>query len=641
MDNIVELESNHLVKDNIEKLKQIFPDIITDGKIDFDTLKLILGEEVETEKESYKFEWVGKNDCYKTIQTPSNGTLKYIKEDSLNPEIGENLIIEGDNLEVLKLLQSSYKNSIKMIYIDPPYNTGNDFVYPDNYETPLENYFELTGQKVNGENTQSKKSKEGRKHTGWLNMIFPRLLLSRTLLKEDGVIFISIDDNEVDNLKKLCNEVFGEENYLGTITIRSNSRGSQSSKFLSNEHEYLVCYGKNLNKLNQIGYTKEDSSDYNLIDDKGNPYRLLGLRQRGGEWKREQRPQMYYPIYINPENGKVSLEKSEVFCEVSYPKRPTGEDGRWTWGKDKFLKDQHLLIGKKVNRDNEDNFWDIFRIDTLKDENGNFKLSKVKTIWDEKEINYQVGKKYLKQLFNNEDIFDYPKPPKLIEKVITSIDLNNEIVLDFFGGSGTLGHFVLEQNKKDNQNRKFILVQLPEPTSNPDYPYISEITKERIRRVINGYGNNFQAINNGFKVFKLDNSNYKLNKKINVDKQSDKEEIIKRLRKQFRTSTVHDESLISGYKKIDIIYENILKEGYNLNSKIEILEGITKDKVYKITDSIKNKKFYITFDKVDTNITEHKEFIGISKDTLFICFDNHLYDSVKQNLSKTFQLKTM
>lgn len=528
-----------------------------------------------------------------------------------------------------------------MIYIDPPYNTGNDFVYPDNYETPLENYFELTGQIENGETTQSKKSIEGRKHTKWLNMIFPRLLLSRTLLKEDGVIFISIDDNEINNLQKVCDEIFGEENCLGIITIRSNSRGSQSSKFFSNEHEYLLCYGKNLNKLKQIGYTKEDSSDYTLTDKDGNPYRLLGLRQRGGEWKREQRPNMYYPIYINPKNGEVSLDKSDIFCEVSFPKKPTGEDGRWTWGKDKFIKDKHLLIGKKVNRENEDNFWDIFRIDSLVDENGIMKMSKVKTIWDEKEINYQVGKQYLKQLFNNEDVFDYPKPPKLIEKVITSMDLDNEIVLDFFGGSGTVGHFILEQNEKDKQNRKFILVQLPEPTSNPNYPTISEITKERIRRVIKGYGDNPQPINNGFKVFKLDKSNYKINEKINVDKNSDKEDIIQKLRKQFRSSTVHDQSLVEGYKQIDIIYENIIKEGYNLNSKIELVENIDGE-VYKITDSVKkNKKFYLTFDKVDTQLTQNKEFMGISTDTLFICFDHNLSDSDKLNLSKTFLLKTM
>lgn len=637
-ENIVELESKNIVEENIEKLKQIFPDIIRDGKIDFDTLKTVLGEEIETNNESYKFEWVGKKNCYKAIQTPSNGTLKYVEKDSLNPDIGENIIIEGDNLEVLKLLQSSYKESIKMIYIDPPYNTGNDFVYSDNYETPLDNYFELTGQTVNGETTQSKKSKEGRKHTQWLNMIFPRLLLSRTLLKEDGFIFISIDDNEIDNLKKICNEVFGEENFIGQVMTVSNP-GGRDYKQIGITHEYLLIYGKSEEStLNEI--TKKTT--FTVFDNNGG-FELRDLRNRNPKFHRGNRPNLFYPFYVNTnirdENGysPISLNKTNDYCIEVLPYNSEGKESVWRWGQPKSF--ENIIIDNPhesqiVGREKQDGSWNVY-------EKSRKSTTKVKSIWDETNMRTENGTRIFRSIFGT-SIFDHPKPIDMITRILEIGSNENDIILDFFAGSGTTGHSILELNRKDGSNRKFILVQLPEPTDNPDFLTISEITKERIRRVINGYGNNPQPIDDGFKVFKLDNSNYKINEKINVNKDSDKETIIKKLRQQFKTSTVHDESLVNGYSQTDIIYENIIKEGYNLNSKIEFVENIKECKVYKITDSIKkDKKFYITFDKVDTKITENKEFVGISKDTLFICFDHNLYDPDKSNLSTTFLLKTI
>jgi adenine-specific DNA-methyltransferase len=617
MENIVELESNDIVKDNIEKLKEIFPDIVKDGKIDFDTLKLVLGEEVETDKENYKFEWVGKRDCYKTIQTPSNGTLKYIEKDSLNPDIGENIIIEGDNLEVLKLLQSSYKNSIKMIYIDPPYNTGNDFVYPDNYETPLDNYLELTGQKINGEITQSKKSKDGRKHTQWLNMIFPRLLLSRTLLKEDGIICISIDNTEVNKLQFICDEIFGEENLIGYFIWKNKHGGGGDNSHIVQENEYILVYGKNLSMIPEF-YGQPTQEYYKLFryeDEKGKYY-LDRLDKKGIE---QNRPNLLYPIECPDGSLKVSTTI-------------------WRLSKEEFevRKKQGLIEFKKDKNDE----YQIYTKTYLYDENGQKRKVRPRSILKQEVVGFtQNGNKEVIEIFGKK-VFDNPKPISLL-KYLFDIQLDkNDIILDFFGGSGTTGQSVLELNQEDGGNRKFILVQLPEPTSNPDYPTISEITKERIRKVINGYGDNPKPINSGFKVFRLDKSNYKVNEKINVNKDSNKEDIIQKLRLQFRSSTVHDQSLVEGYNETDIIYENIIKEGYNLNSKIELVENIKEYKVYKITD-IKNKKFYITFDKLNTDITQNKEFMGISNDTLFICFDHNLSDSDKSNLSKTFLLKTI
>lgn len=634
MENIVELESNDIVKDNIEKLKEIFPDIVKDGKIDFDTLKLVLGEEIETDKENYKFEWVGKRDCYKTIQTPSNGTLKYIEKDSLNPDIGKNIIIEGDNLEVLKLLQSSYGKDggqIKMIYIDPPYNTGNDFVYPDNYETPLDNYLELTGQKVNGETTQSKKSSEGRKHTQWLNMIFPRLLLSRTLLKEDGFIFISIDDNEIDTLKNICNEIFGEENFIGKIIVKSNP-GGRDYGGISLTHEYVLVYSKNyISELNLV----EDKEKVFKYKDEIGEFDDRELRNRNIKFNDKNRPNLCYPFYVNTNNidnngfYEISLEQKDNWTEV-YPLISQGVQTVWRWSKKKVLEHINTEIKGKMKQDGTFQIIEKYRSP----------LKREKSIFDEKDIRNEYGTLSIKKIFGKDKPFDYPKSPILLKRLINLGMNKDDIILDFFGGSGTTGQSVLELNQEDGGNRKFILVQLPEPTSNPDYPTISEITKERIRRVINGYGDNPQPINDGFKVFKLDKSNYKVNEKINVNKDSDKEDIIKKLRLQFRSSIVHDQSLVEGYTETDIIYENIIKEGYNLNSKIELVENIKEYKVYKITD-IKNKKFYITFDKLNTDITQNKEFMGISNDTLFICFDHNLSDSDKSNLSKTFLLKTI
>lgn len=627
---MVNLESGDTVKDNIEKLKDVFQDIVKDGKIDFDTLKLILGEEIETESESYKFEWVGKKNCYKSIQTPSNGTLKYVEEDSLNPDTNENLIIEGDNLEVLKLLQSSYKNSIKMIYIDPPYNTGNDFVYPDNFKTPLENYLEITGQKVGGETTQSKKSKEGRKHTQWLNMMFPRLLLSRTLLKDDGVIFISIDDNEVENLKRLCDEIFGEENLVGQFIWQKASGNQNDSSSIAVSHEYILCYSKSISELSlyNLPPSKDMIKNYNLEDE--------FVKTRGKHYLRNlndfsigDRPGLHYDIKC-PDGSILK-----------------GDEHRWRCDLKKF---KWRIDEKRIVFEKTENGWQVFykqyinekKEKIIKDAKGNLlSYGKTPDSMIIKVASTGDGKKDMKSLFEIPP-FSYPKPVKLLRHLLKIATKDDDIILDFFAGSGTTGHSVLELNNEDEGSRKFILVQLPEPIKNPEYHTISEITKERVRRVIQGYGDEPKPLDDGFKVFKLDNSNYKVNEAINVNKDGDKDEIIKKLRQQFKTSTVYDESMVDGYTELDVIYENILKEGYGLNSHIEVIEDITECKIYKIIDNVKKSKvFYITFDKVDTEITTHKEFAGISNDTLFICFDNNLSDSDKQNLSKTFRLKTM
>ena len=293
--------SMDIVADNIAKLKEIFPEVFCEDKVDFERLQEVLGNYIEDKEERYRFEWKGKSKAIRIAQTPSTGTLRPCKEESKNWDTTQNLYIEGDNLEVLKLLQKSYQNKVKMIYIDPPYNTGNDFIYKDDYKDNLRNYLAITGQLDNeGKKISSNSESGGRFHTEWLNMIYPRLRLAKNLLKDDGVIFISIDDNEITNLKKICDEIYGENNFVGEFIILSNPRGSQASKHLANVHEYVLMYCKDITKLSVKGYKKSDenTAEYKEVDEKGR-YRLLGLRQRGGAWRREDRPNMFYPIYIN------------------------------------------------------------------------------------------------------------------------------------------------------------------------------------------------------------------------------------------------------------------------------------------------------------------------------------------------------
>jgi adenine-specific DNA-methyltransferase len=613
-------ESKDIVTDNIQKLKELFPEVVTEDKIDFEQLKEVLGNYAEEKEERYKFEWHGKSQALRLSQTPSTGTLRPCKEDSKNWEDTENLYIEGDNLEVLKLLQKTYHNRIKMIYIDPPYNTGNDFVYPDNYKDNLHNYLEITGQVDSEGNRISTNSDAGGQfHTKWLNMMYPRLRLARNLLSDDGVIFISIDDNEVHNLRKVCDEVFGEGNFVAEFIIRSNPRGSQSTKDIALEHEYILLYSKSNIKLDIEGYEKKekDLTDYNLTDGKGK-YRLLGLRQRGGAWRKEDRPDMHYLFYVNPKDGKVQLKKDDKYYKEAVPKRPSGDLGRWTWGKEKSLNNLDLLIAKKIDRNGEE-FWDVFRKDYLV-KNGKLTTKKPRSIFDEKEVNYQNGRNEIKYLFGTSELFDYPKPTFLMKKCIDMLRKNKDIILDFFSGSATTAHAVMKLNAEDGGRRKFIMVQLPEPTDEKSEAYkagyktICEIGKERIRRAGDrivselkekksgqqSFSNEEETVNPdeldiGFKVFKLDSSNLK---KWNPDYDN-----LKNTLESMITN------IVDGRSEEDLLYEIMLKFGIDLTYPIET-EHVDDKNVYNIG----NGALFICLDK---NITKDvATFIASKKDEI-------------------------
>lgn len=450
--------------------------------------------------------------------------------------------------------------------------------------------------------------------------MYPRLKLARNLLTDDGVIFISIDDNEVTNLKKICDEIFGEENFVGLITVQSNPRGSQASKLLSNVHEYLLVFSKNKEQVKIKGLMKNrnDLLEYSLKDKNGEYYRLLGLRQRGGAWKKEDRPLMHYPIYINPDNLTISLKKSENYKIEVIPKRPTGELSRWTWGKEKLQKEIDKIVPKKINRANEEEAWDIFRKDYLKDEEGNEKTNKVKTIWIEKETNYQNAKNELKKLFANSEYFDFPKPCFIMKKIVEMFFYSEQdIILDFFSGSATTAHAVMQLNAEDGGNRKYIMVQLPEPCDEKSEAYkagyknICEIGKERIRRAGEMIKDELQKENaqlklgeeskklpdTGFKVFKLDSSNIK-------EWDSEAEDL-----KQTLYASI--ENIKSDRTSLDILYEVLLKYGLDLNVPI-----VEHDHFYSIGGGtiLINLDKEINMEVIDSICEEYQNLLEIDED---------------------------
>ena len=516
------METPDLTAANVEKIGALFPNCITEttdenGKpkkaINFDLLRQVLSHDVMDGDETYEFTWVGKKAAIVEANKPIRKTLRPCPEESVSWDTTENLYIEGDNLEVLKLLQESYLGKVKLIYIDPPYNTGNDFIYRDDFKVSTEAYEEDSGVVDSDGNRLFKNTDaNGRFHSDWCSMIYSRLLLARNLLSDDGLICISIDGNEIDNLRKICSEVFGEDNYVTEIVVQNNPRGRQSDSFVATTHEYLLCFAKNAATciVNGTPLTDEQRQEYQYSDDKG-AYRLLGLRQRGVASLREDRPEMFFPIYVNPDTLEVSLESKNGW-EIVIPKKSDGREGRWMWGKQKCITDFERLVPRMIERRGE---YDIFVKDYL-DRDGGTRTRKYKTIWDDKSINNQVGTQEVKALLEG-DYMSFPKSEAYIKMICQMGSLKDSIVMDFFSGSATTAHAVMDLNNEDGGTRKFIMVQLQEECDENSAAYkagyktICDLGKERIRRAgIKIKEENpllTQNLDTGFRVFKLDDSN--------------------------------------------------------------------------------------------------------------------------------------
>lgn len=412
--------------------------------------------------------WIGKDKVVNHDQELPFRVLKPAKDLSVG-ENSKNLLVEGDNLEGLKALMPFYYNKIKCIYIDPPYNTGNEkWIYNDKVNSA---HIKKWLKTVVGNDDMEK-------HDKWLCMMYPRLKLLHDLLRDDGVIFISIDDNEINNLRLIMDEIFGVKNFVASIIVQINPRGRTLDRFLAKTNEYILCYAKNAENDNAINLIEKEGASlntYNKKDDKG-IYRELELRNRNPVFGRFNRPNLYYPLYVNPNTNKVSLSKTKENSIEVFPLNLKNEEGCWTWGKDKVVSEVDNLIGKKVSTGS----WRIARKDYLFDEDGNEALTKAKSLWLDSMFNNENGKEAVRQIFGGDSPFDYPKSVELIKYCIKLGSNKDDIVLDSFAGSGTTGHAVLEYNKEDGGNRKFILVELEREIA-------KKVTAKRLKKVIEGY----------------------------------------------------------------------------------------------------------------------------------------------------------
>lgn len=545
-------ESMNITEENLKSMQQLFPEAFEEGKIDFDVLRQLLGDFVDDEQERYSFKWNGKGKALRLSQTPSMGTLRPCKEESKDWDNTENLYIEGDNLEVLKLLQKSYYGKVKMIYIDPPYNTGNDFVYKDDFRDNIENYKELTGQ-VNddGDKIATNTESNGRFHTNWLNMMYPRLRLARNLLTDDGVVFISIDDNEITNLSKICDELFNHDNHMVTFVWKSKGSGAYDSAQFKTEHEYILVYAKNKNivQANKQPYDTGSDSAYSLID-KRFPV--------AGKYKR-QALSMGTLSYSSSLDYPVTCPDGSIL----YPGGFFGPPYAWRYSKQKMEKAIAEGFAEFVETKNG---WSLFSKQYERmDGNGNVIVrDKPYTSMDIEAMN-RNGTELIKKLFNKNRVFDYPKPLDVPLFLMKTIKTEKSIILDFFGGSSTTAHAVMQLNAEDGGHRKFIMIQLPESSNEKSEAYkagyknICEIGKERIRRAGDKIkaeaGDKAADLDIGFKVFKLDSSN--------LQKWNPQPDDLVMTLQQATDNFLPDRT------EQDVLYEIMLKMGLDLTCQIE------------------------------------------------------------------------
>lgn len=632
-------QSTDIIKQNLDALKALFPTIVKEGKIDMEELKALLGEEVEVGEEYYRFTWAGKSQARQEANKPSTGTLRPVKEESKDWDTTQNIFIEGDNLEVLKLLQKSYSNKIKLIYIDPPYNTGKDFVYKDNYKDNLNNYFTITSQTDNsGRKLSTNTESDGRFHSNWLNMMYPRLKLSQNLLKDDGVILISIDDNEISNLRKLCDEILGESNFLACLIWEKGRKND--SKFFSIGHEYILIYAKNKQWLhdNKIFWREEKPgakeihneylrlkaiflTDFQKIED--------GLKLFYSNLPKDH-PSKKHSRYSNVDargvwrDDNMSLPRGGARYEVIHPvtNLPCAiPPGGWRYATlekmEQKIKEGYVVFRKDHSeppirktyllRSSEEEIQNMEESDPTEEEDDS----------DDNDIGIQVAGTYfyrsglqatneLKDIFKTQKIFNNPKDHQVISRLIdycTNRD-KNAIILDFFAGSGTTAHSTMDLNIKDEGQRRFICVQLQETIPQnkeaykAGYKAIPDITKERIRRAGEKLKSEYNDLlkstheipDTGFRVFKLDNSNIRAWDG-NVEK--------------------FEQNLLSAAENIkhdrsetDVLFEILLKSGLDLAQTLE------------------------------EKVISGKKVFNIGSGALFICLSNDLTTEVAEGIGK-------
>ena len=542
------------------QLSELIPEAIADGKVDVAKLKELLNGDVADGSERFGLVWPGKKRAARAAQEPTTATLKPDIENSKDWDTTKNVFIEGDNLEVLKILQKHYHGKIKMIYIDPPYNTGKDFVYPDNFKEDLGTYLEWTRQ-VNeeGKKISTNSESEGRYHSNWLNMMYPRLKLARNLLTIDGVIAVSIDENEVAHLRRMLDEIFGEGQFLGQLAIQNNPRGRAQDKFFATNHEYLLLYSRSRLERGSMNIAKSQEQlmdEYGKEDESGF-FRLLGLRNSHREFGRHNRPNLFYPLFVDS-HGEVFLEDGKGRVEV-LPLWNDGFEGCWTWGEPKAAAERHLLHGREAGG----------KMQIFVKDYADGATRKLKTLLVDKEYSTDAGQRAFNLLFDSKGkLFQAPKSPHLLADLIEASTDEGDIVLDFFAGSGSTAHAVWLLAARSGGARRWIAVQLPEPTPEASdardagYLTISELSRDRISRAGEKVVSNLPELDVGFRAYSLTETNlskWRVTSDVDVT-------VLEQHLLDLRDSADDDATSDS------LLTEVLLKQGYSLTERIDDVE---------------------------------------------------------------------
>lgn len=587
--NKLDMQSKDIIASNVEKIGELFPNVVKEGKIDFETLKQELSRDIiDTKKEKFEMNWVGKKEALLNANKNINKTLTPLKNKSINFENTKNIYIEGDNLESLKILQESYLNKIKVIYIDPPYNTGNDFVYNDSFQNDSDVELEESGQiDIYNNKLVSNTDSNGRFHSDWLSMMYPRLKLARNLLSEDGVIFISIDDNEVDNLKKICDEIFGERNYIATIPWRKRTAKSDVPFGISQDFEWILCYAKS--EKFKASIQGKERKYYETDDFPGRPWRIHDMTK---QTTASERPNSYFTM-INPKNGD---------------KYPCDPNRTWRITKDTFQKYydaneiifpgdyDFLKISKPVAR--------YFKDKDIAKAGEDFGRVALSTKLPDDIGMSQDGTKEMKEIFNR-IVFPFPKPTKLIKYLLSAVLKEDDIVLDFFSGSATTAHALMQLNAEDDVRRKYILIQLPEKCDENSEAYkegyktICEIGEERIRRAAQKIKEETNAdIDYGFRVYKVDSSNMK---------------------------DVYYEPSKLGQTQLNLLESNIKEDrtAEDILTQVILDLGLTLDLKIEEKDILNNKVYFV------------------ADNSLVACFDNQINIDILNDICKINPLKVV
>lgn len=606
--------SGDVLAERIAQLRKLFPEVVAEDKIDFDKLRATLGAAAESGPGRFLFSWAGKDDAIAVLQTSSRATLLPCRDQSIDFDATGHAFIEGDNLGVLKLLFKPYFSRVKLIYIDPPYNTGQDFVYPDNYADPLATYLRLTGQAdAEGNLLTSNPETSGRYHSTWLSMMYPRLFLARQLLREDGVICVSIDDHEVHHLRMLMNEVFGEENFVANIVWQKRYVSNVTAKYLSDMHDHILVYAREIEavSVNRVQRTEEQLADYkNPDNDPRGPWRAQDLSAskpyKAGQFT------IVTPagLEVNPPPGRYwrcNREQYESWLA----------DNRIWFGKEGTARPMLKAFLSEVQGGLTPNTW------WTHDFAGHNKEATLE----------------MKDLFDGASPFDTAKPVKLLRRLLEIFAQTEGLMLDFFAGSCTLAQAVLELNREDGGNRQFLMVQLPEPTGNSDYPTIADIGKERIRRVIAKLKKESEGQLDlkdrntpedlGFKVFRLASPSIR---PWTAERDRDVDAYERKL-------ALFNEPLVSGWTAAHVLWEIALREGYSLNTRFEKKQLANGVMLWEVSDPDSGQQFTVCLDgEVHADLSKHYE---LTADRLLVCRDSALDDTAAANLALQCRLKTI